>query len=34
MMTYDAEDYILDFKNAGADYYNVHVESTNHLIEL
>jgi|TARA_B110000114_G_scaffold185225_1_gene231386 ribulose-phosphate 3-epimerase len=31
MMTYDAEDYILDFKNAGADYYNVHVESTNHL---
>jgi ribulose-phosphate 3-epimerase len=31
MMTNDAEDYILDFKNAGADFYNVHVESTNHL---
>ena len=31
MMTYDAEDYILDFKNSGADYYNVHIESTNHI---
>ena len=31
MMTYDAEEYILDFKKAGADYYNVHIESTNHI---
>ena len=31
MMVENAEDYIADFNNAGADYYNVHVESTNHL---
>lgn len=31
MMTFDSENYISDFKKAGADYYNVHVESTNHL---
>jgi ribulose-phosphate 3-epimerase len=31
MMVENAEDYINDFKNAGADYYNVHVESTKHL---
>ena len=31
MMVDNAEDYINDFKNSGADYYNVHVESTNHL---
>jgi ribulose-phosphate 3-epimerase len=31
MMVENAEDYISDFSSAGADYYNVHVESTNHL---
>jgi len=31
MMVDNAEDYILDFYKAGADYFNVHVESTNHL---
>lgn len=31
MMVENAEDYILDFSKAGADYFNVHVESTNHL---
>ena len=33
MMVDNAEDYILDFYKAGADYFNVHVESTNHLVE-
>ena len=31
MMVENAEDYIDVFKSAGADYYNVHVESTKHL---
>ncbi len=31
MMVDNAEDYILDFYEAGADYFNVHVESTSHL---
>ena len=31
MMVDNAEDYINEFHNAGADYFNVHVESTNHL---
>lgn len=31
MMVSNPEDYIDDFYKAGADYYNVHVESTNHL---
>jgi len=31
MMVENAEDYILDFSKTGADYFNVHVESTSHL---
>lgn len=31
MMVRNAEDYIVDYYKAGADYYNVHVESTDHL---
>lgn len=31
MMVSNPEDYINDFHKAGADYFNVHVESTNHL---
>jgi ribulose-phosphate 3-epimerase len=31
MMVSNPEDYIDEFSRAGADYYNVHVESTNHL---
>lgn len=31
MMVDNPEDYIEDFHNAGADYYNVHVESCKHL---
>jgi ribulose-phosphate 3-epimerase len=31
MMVSNSEDYIDDFSKAGADYYNVHVESTIHL---
>jgi len=31
MMTFDAENYIQDFQKAGADYYNVHIETTNHV---
>ena len=31
MMVSNPEDYIDDFSKAGADYYNVHVESTIHL---
>lgn len=30
MMVDNPEDYIEDFKNAGATYYNFHIESTNH----
>ena len=30
MMVNNPEDYIEDFKNAGATYYNFHIESTNH----
>lgn len=30
MMVNNPEDYIEEFKNAGATYYNFHVESTNH----
>ena len=30
MMVSNPEDYIEDFKNAGATYYNFHVEATNH----
>ena len=31
MMVSNAEDYIQLYKDAGADYYNVHVESTNQI---
>ena len=31
MMVDNAEDYIEDFHKAGADFYNIHIESTNHL---
>ncbi len=30
MMVQNPEDYIDDFKNAGATYYNFHIEATNH----
>lgn len=30
MMVDNPEDFIEDFKNAGADYYNFHIESTSH----
>ena len=30
MMVDNPEDYIEDFKNAGATYYNFHIEATNH----
>lgn len=30
MMVQNPEDYIDDFKNAGADYYNFHIEATPH----
>jgi ribulose-phosphate 3-epimerase len=31
MMVDNPEDYIMEFKNAGATYYNFHIESTNHV---
>jgi len=31
MMVNNAEDYISEFYKSGAEYFNVHVESTNHL---
>lgn len=31
MMTYNSEQYIEDFKKAGADYFNIHIESTKHV---
>ncbi len=31
MMVQNPEDFIDDFKNAGADFYNFHFESTNHV---
>jgi ribulose-phosphate 3-epimerase len=31
MMVSNPEDYIEDFRNAGANYYNFHIEATNHV---
>jgi len=34
MMVNNPEDYITDFYEAGADYYNIHVESSKHISKL